>query len=81
MTTIEQAKSVIVDNLHLVFEEADGARRDRAIQQIWAASSESTFVDPDRVWSGHAELSACVADLQTKFAGWVFKEEGKAQVQ
>lgn len=76
-TTVKEAKEAIVDNLHLVFEQPDPTERDIQIQRLWAPSSEATFIDPERIWHGHNEISACVADLQTRFSKWTFKELGK----
>lgn len=75
-TTIEQATSAIIGNLHQVFEEPDKTKRDQAINRIWSGSSEAIFVDPDQVWRGHEEISRCVDGLQKKFGGWVFEELG-----
>lgn len=78
-TSIEQATSALINNLHQVFEEPDKTKRDQHIERIWSNSSEAIFVDPDQVCRGHEEISRCVDGLQAKFAGWVFKELGEIQ--
>lgn len=75
--SIAKAKFAIINNLHLVFEEANDAKRINAIQQIWSRSSEATFVDSERIWRGHEDIDKCVRDLQKKFAGWAFREIGQ----
>lgn len=74
MTTIEQATTAIRENLHQIFGEADASKRQQTISRVWANSEESVFVDLEKTYHGHAELEGCVAELQKKFAGWVFTE-------
>lgn len=78
MTTIDQAESAIRDNLHQIFGEADTNKRDEAISRIWTASEDAAFVDPEKTYHGHKQISDCVAELSEKFAGWVFTETSES---
>jgi len=60
----------------MVFEEADATKRNEAIKKLWVKDEDAVFVDPDRIWNGHAQIGECVGGLVQKFAGWVFAEVG-----
>ena len=77
MTTIEQAESVIKENLYLVFSEEDVAKRKEAIERLWASSDKSVLVAPGGVFHGHEGISKCVDAILGRFAGWKFKDTGK----
>lgn len=76
-TSADLAISAVKANLHLVFEEADATKRKAAIERLWMKSEDTIFVDPERIWNGHAQIDECVTELVKKFAGWVFVEIGK----
>ena len=76
MTTIEQAQSVVKDNLYLIFGEEDVDKRNEAIKRLWVDSNEMVFVASEGVFNSHEGLSKCVDAIVAKFAGWKFQHTG-----
>ena len=76
MTTIEQAQSVVKDNLYLIFGEEDVDKRNEAIKRLWVDSSEMLFAASEGVFHSHEGLSKCVDAIVAKFKGWKFQHTG-----
>ncbi len=76
MTTIEQAKSAIKENLYQIFGEEDVTKRKGAIERLWTSSDKCLLVAPGGVFHGHEGISKCVDAILSRSAGWKFKDKG-----
>ncbi len=74
----ETIETLLKRNLHEVFGERDGRKRQQAIAQIW--SEDCVFIDHRGKSHGRDELDRAVAALHQRLPDRVFSELGPVDV-
>lgn len=64
MTTQARAIELTKLNIHAIFGERDAPQRLDNIAQIWVASGQALFVEPQGIFKTYEEISAMVEKIQ-----------------
>ena len=76
MTSSSTVSKISLDNLHLVFDELDPAKRLAELSRLWVPSPDCMFIDPEGVYRSHEAVSDVTGALQKRYPGAVFTELG-----
>lgn len=77
MTSPKDVTSIVRENLHLVFGEADPEKRLAELSRLWVPSSKSLFIDPLGLFRGHEAINNLISSLHAQYPGMAFTELGK----
>lgn len=80
MTSSSTVSKISLDNLHLVFDEPDPAKRLAELSRLWVQSPDCMFIDPEGVYRSHEAISDVSGALQKRYPGAVFTELGPVEV-
>ncbi|KAJ5443930.1 uncharacterized protein N7458_007802 [Penicillium daleae] len=80
MTSPKDVTSIVRENLHLVFGEADPEKRLAELSRLWVPSSKSLFIDPLGLFRGHEAINNLISSLHAQYPGMAFTELGPVQI-
>ena len=70
-------ETLLRENIHGVFGEADAQKRRANIARLWA--EDGVFVDHNSRYEGHSGIELAAGGLTKKFPNFIFTERGEIQ--